>query len=141
VRFKNLTKYFVNYFKFIVVWQFIPQPESWCSERFLFVHCCVWASPWSSGSVLDDRLLTTSRVQISAWAYLKVVSSLTSPHYLIYVFSVCYLRCSRHLFTDVDNFTQIDLVTVKWFILQDINENICLINMLIKQMLRTPRRS
>ena len=38
------------------------------------------ASPWSNGSVLDHRSLTLFR--ISAWAYLKGVSSLNSLHYL-----------------------------------------------------------
>ena len=39
------------------------------------------AHPWSNGSVLDHRSLPP-RVRISALAYLKGVSSLTSLHYL-----------------------------------------------------------
>ena len=38
--------------------------------------------PWSNGSVLDHRSLTTNHVRISAWAYLKGVSFLNSLRYL-----------------------------------------------------------
>jgi len=39
--FKNLTKYVFTCCEFNVVWQLVPQPESWCSEGSLSVHCCM----------------------------------------------------------------------------------------------------
>jgi len=39
--FKNLTTYLFPFCKFNMVYQLIPQPENWCYEGFLSVHCCV----------------------------------------------------------------------------------------------------
>jgi len=47
--------------------------DSVCTDTFL-------APAWSSGRLFAPEI-TTTRVLISAWAYLKIVSSFISPHY------------------------------------------------------------
>jgi len=54
-----------------------PPPISYFVPPSFFLF--VGAPPWSSGSMLDH--ITTTCVRIPVWAYLKVVSSLTSLHY------------------------------------------------------------
>ena len=39
--FKNFTKCFFTCYKFNMIWKFISELGSWCSERFLSIHCCV----------------------------------------------------------------------------------------------------
>ena len=51
------------------------------SLSYLHLNCRGLSINWD-GSVLDHRSLADTRVRISAWAYLKGVSSLSSLHYL-----------------------------------------------------------
>jgi len=66
---------------------FCMQITRMISNKWLF-HCCfLWR--------LYGPQITATRVWISAWAYLKVVSSWTSPHYLWRLLGPFSLTCAQ----------------------------------------------